>query len=71
MPCQQKKCRHLTACGVTCVQVAIRNNQQGVLYFTSPFKPDILGAPAASPLDDNFFVSAFLLPNSFLCSCLH
>ncbi|CAL8461997.1 g1528 [Coccomyxa elongata] len=37
------------------IQVAIRNNQQGVLYFTSPFKPDILAAPAASPVDDNFF----------------
>ncbi|KAK9908655.1 hypothetical protein WJX75_001085 [Coccomyxa subellipsoidea] len=38
------------------IQVAIRNNQQGVLYFTSACKPEILTAPApsATPLDDFF-----------------
>ena len=61
MSYQDKGCT-LTACGVMCAQVAIRNNQQGVLYFTSPFKPDVLAAPAASPLDDNFFVSVTVHP---------
>ncbi|EIE25043.1 Adaptor protein complex beta subunit [Coccomyxa subellipsoidea C-169] len=38
------------------IQVAIRNNQQGVLYFSSNFKPEVLAAPAqsAAPLDDFF-----------------
>lgn len=54
---------HVMACGGMCAQVAIRNNQQGVLYFSSNFKPEVLAAPAQStaPLDD-FFVS---IPSPF------
>ncbi len=39
-----------------CVQVAVRNNQQGVLYFSSPFKPEVLAAQSSASSTD-FFVS--------------
>ena len=40
-------------CG--CVQVAVRNNQQGVLYFSAPFKPEVLAAQSSASSTD-FFV---------------
>lgn len=50
------------------LQVAVRNNQQGVLYFTGSFKPEILAAAPAPALDDNFFVSSppLFVPALFL-----
>ncbi len=39
-----------------CVQVAVRNNQQGVLYFSSPFNPEVLAAQSSASSTD-FFVS--------------
>ncbi len=38
------------------LQVAVRNNQQGVLYFSSPFKPEVLAAQSNASSTD-FFVS--------------
>jgi len=46
-----------------CLQVAIRNTQQGVLYFSTAFKPEVLAAPAAAAPMDDFFVS--VCPEAF------
>jgi hypothetical protein len=43
-----------------CPQVAIRNNQQGVLYFAANVKPGVLAQqppPAAASSLDDLFVS--------------
>ena len=57
----QPGCNGTSPCGITescaCVlQIAVRNNQQGVLYFSVSFKPEILASQASAPSND-FFVS--------------
>ena len=40
-----------------CLQVAVRNNQQGVLYFTAPFKAEVLSTAPSNTSSNDFFVS--------------
>lgn len=44
----------------------MRNNQQGVLYFSSPFKPEVLAAQSNASSND-FFVRTF--PNLSCDAC--
>ena len=44
----------------------MRNNQQGVLYFTAPFKAEILSTAPSNTSSNDFFVS---LHHTCLCRC--
>ncbi|CAK0783703.1 hypothetical protein CVIRNUC_006902 [Coccomyxa viridis] len=37
------------------IQVAVRNNQQGVLYFTAPFKAEVLSTAPSNTSSNDFF----------------
>ena len=50
------------------MQVAVRNNQQGVLYFSAPFKPEILASQASASSND-FFVGLSITVRIRACAC--